>query len=102
MSILSDTELSAALSDLPGWSCVDSHLEKTFTLDDFPQSVAFITRIAFAAEAAAHHPDLLIQYNRVTVRLSTHDAGTQVTQKDLKLARKIEDIVASGAPLAEG
>lgn len=79
---LDDTQLAAALSRLPGWSLKNQAIEKVYTATSFPDAVALLTRIAFDAEAADHHPDLLLEYRRLTVRYWTHTAGG-VTQKDI-------------------
>jgi 4a-hydroxytetrahydrobiopterin dehydratase len=88
---LSDQEIGAALSggDLPGWTYQDGELVKEFALPSFRGAIAFIGRIADAAEAADHHPDLENHYRRVTVRLHTWSERA-VTEKDLALARAIE------------
>jgi 4a-hydroxytetrahydrobiopterin dehydratase len=67
-------------------------LTKSFKFASFREAFSFMTRVAFEAEAMDHHPDWTNVYNRVTVRLSTHDAGGRVTAKDLELARKIQQI----------
>jgi 4a-hydroxytetrahydrobiopterin dehydratase len=78
---LSAAKIKARLSKLPGWSKKGNALVKQFTFKGFPDAIAFVTRLAFDAEAADHHPDLLVSYKRVTVTWSTHDAGG-VTAKD--------------------
>lgn len=89
MTVLSTDEVREALEELDGWEAAGDQITKQFGFDDFPGSVAFVVRIAFAAEAANHHPDLDIRYNQVTVTLSTHSEGG-VTAKDVELARAIE------------
>lgn len=71
----------------------ESYLEKTFTFPDFSNAFAFMTRVAMLAEKAEHHPDWSNVYNSVTIRLSTHDAGNIITEKDRKLARAIDKLV---------
>lgn len=90
---LDDTQLAAALSRLPGWSLKNQAIEKAFTATSFPDAVALLTRIAFDAEAADHHPDLLLEYRRLTVRYWTHTAGG-VTQKDIDGAAMAERLAA--------
>jgi 4a-hydroxytetrahydrobiopterin dehydratase len=89
MSLLSDNDVRAALSDLPGWEAGDGAIVKQFTFDSFRDAIAFINRVADAADAANHHPELTNVYSRVRVSLSTHDANG-VTEKDVKLAHAIE------------
>ncbi|MCC5805137.1 MAG: 4a-hydroxytetrahydrobiopterin dehydratase [Opitutales bacterium] len=89
---LSDSEIEVALSGLPGWSRDGDQLAKTYTFGSFREAVSFITRIAFEAEDMNHHPDLANVYNKVSIALSTHDTGGKITEKDVKLAQKIEDI----------
>ena len=90
---LSDLEIQRALGKLPGWSRRGGQLTKTYRLKSFPAAIAFVSRVADAAERMNHHPDIDIRYTKVTFALSTHDAGG-ITQKDLALAAEIED--ASG------
>jgi 4a-hydroxytetrahydrobiopterin dehydratase len=86
---LSDLDIQRALGSLPGWSRRGTALTKTFTFEKFAEGIAFVDRIAVAADAMDHHPDIDIRYTKVTISLSTHDAGG-VTQADLVLAEKIE------------
>lgn len=69
------------LQKLPGWAVQGDAITRQFTFPGFPDAVAFIVRLGFAAEAADHHPDLLVNYKRVTVTYSTHSEGG-LTQKD--------------------
>ena len=87
--VLSDIEIQRALGQLPGWSRRTNVISKTFTLPTFTAGIAFIRRIADAAEAAQHHPDIDIRYTKITIALSTHDSGG-LTQKDIDLAKAIE------------
>ncbi len=89
MAKLTAEQITAGLAGLPGWSAEDGALVKTFTFPTFPAGVAFVDRVAVAAEEMGHHPDITISYTRITMRLSTHDEGG-VTEKDLALARRIE------------
>ena len=74
------------------WSEEDNQLIKTFEFGDFREAFAFMTRVAFIAEAHNHHPNWSNVYNKVEIRLNTHDAGNTVTQKDFKLAEQIDKI----------
>lgn len=96
---LSEAEIAAVLADeagLTGWSHRDGALEKTFKFKSFKEALSFMVRVGFEAEAMNHHPDWTNVYNRVDLRLSTHDAGNKVTSKDVKLAQVIEKIAWVG------
>jgi len=89
---LSAAEITAALPALPGWTFAADSLAKEFKFGSFREAFSFMTRVGFEAEAMDHHPDWTNIYNRVAIRLNTHDAGGKVTAKDLALARKIQAI----------
>ena len=89
---LTPDEINAALRELPGWRRDGDALAKEFKFGSFREAMSFMVRVGFEAEAADHHPDWTNVYNRVAVRLNTHDAGGKVTAKDLALARKIQAI----------
>jgi 4a-hydroxytetrahydrobiopterin dehydratase len=86
---LSDLEIQRSLGSLPGWSRRGTVLTKTFAWPTFARGIEFVDRVAKAADAADHHPDIDIRYTKVTCTLSTHDAGG-ITEKDLDLAGEIE------------
>lgn len=86
---LSDIAIQRELGALPGWSRRGGALTKTFTLGSFAAAIEMVRRVADAAEAADHHPDIDIRGNRLAFKLSTHAAGG-VTQQDIDLAREIE------------
>ena len=90
---LTDADIDRRLGSLPGWTRKDDGITKQFTFKTFPDAIAFVARIAFDAEAADHHPDILINYKRVTLTFSTHSDGG-LTEKDFDGARKV-DAVAS-------
>jgi 4a-hydroxytetrahydrobiopterin dehydratase len=94
MAVLEPDTLRAALDDLPGWEADGDAIVRSFELDGFPEAIALIVRIGFAAEALDHHPELSNVYSRVTVRLTSHDAGG-VTERDLRLAQRIDQIAGS-------
>ena len=91
MPVLGDDEIRAGLAGLPGWSLENGAICKQFVFDDFLGSVMFVNRITGAAEAANHHPDLAISWNKVTVTLVTHSDGG-VTDADLAMAATIEGL----------
>ena len=88
---LSDLEIRRALGDLPGWSRKGDALSKTYSFARFADGIRFVQQIADVADGMDHHPDIDIRYTKVTFSLSTHDAGG-ITQLDLDLAKKIEEI----------
>jgi len=87
---LGDSEIEVALSGLPGWVLENDQLVKTFVCANFREAVTFLMRLSFEAEEMNHHPELKNVYNRVQIALTTHEAGGKVTEKDVKLAKKIE------------
>ncbi len=89
---LTDTEITERLGALDGWSRDGQAIRKQYTLGGFPDAIAFVTRVAFDAEAADHHPDILISYKRVTLTFSTHSEGG-LTQKDFDGARKVDALL---------
>lgn len=89
MDPLSDSEVSEHLGRLPGWERHGSAIRRTFSFADFEGAMAFVNRVAALAEAADHHPDIDIRFSKVTLTLSTHDAGG-LTGRDFALAGKIE------------
>ena len=89
---LTGAEIAAALAGLDGWSGDSAALVKRFRFADFKAALGFMVRVGFEAEAMNHHPEWTNVYNRVEVRLNTHDAGGQVTAKDVELARRMENI----------
>jgi 4a-hydroxytetrahydrobiopterin dehydratase len=94
-SKLSDVEIHRALGALGGWSRRGNALAKTFAFQRFADGIAFVNRVARIADEMDHHPDIDIRYTKVTITLSTHDAGG-VTQTDFKLAERIEADAVSG------
>lgn len=91
---LSPAEIERALTDLPGWACERDALVKTLKFADFREALAFMLRAGFEAEALNHHPDWTNVYNKVVIRLTTHDAGDKVTAKDVELAKRLERLAS--------
>lgn len=85
-------ELATALHELGGWRLEDGVIVRDLRFEGFRDAIDFIVRVADLAEEADHHPELTNVYSRVTVRLTTHDAGG-VTHRDLALARAIDAVV---------
>jgi 4a-hydroxytetrahydrobiopterin dehydratase len=92
---LSDRQRDESLQGLKGWThdSAGDAIEQVFGFKDFSEAFAFMARVALAAEKAGHHPDWSNSYNRVTIRLTTHDAGG-LSQKDIALAQAIDGIVS--------
>lgn len=88
---LSEAEVSDRLQQLSGWTVQNQQLVCTYQFSDFVEAIAFVNRLVDPAEAAGHHPDLLISYNQVTVSLTTHDAGG-LTNLDFDLAEAIAQL----------
>jgi 4a-hydroxytetrahydrobiopterin dehydratase len=89
---LSDSDVKSRLSERPGWKRDGDALVKTFTFESFPDAIAYVTRLAFDAQEADHHPDLAISYKKVTVTWSTHSDGG-ITAKDFEGAKQ-SDMIA--------
>jgi 4a-hydroxytetrahydrobiopterin dehydratase len=89
MTLLSTGEIDEQLKTLDGWTRDGDAITKQFTFKGFPQAVAFVNRLVPDAEAADHHPDITINYRRVTLSWSTHDEGG-LTAKDIAGARMAE------------
>ena len=85
MEKFTDEQVSTALKEAPEWGEVNGEIQRTYAFDDFVQSMAFVNKVAEAAEERQHHPDILTRYNNVMLTLSTHDAGG-ITEKDFDLA----------------
>ncbi len=89
---LAAAEAATLLRDLQGWTVVDGMLTKEYTTNGWPFTMLVVGAIAFLAESADHHPDLIVTWPKVTVKLSTHDAGG-LTTRDFALAQKIDETV---------
>jgi 4a-hydroxytetrahydrobiopterin dehydratase len=88
MALLTETEIQERLARLPGWERRGQEIRRAWAFADFRASMAFVNRVADLAEAADHHPDIDIRYSKVTLALSTHDAGG-LTARDFDLAEAI-------------
>lgn len=89
MPKLNPDEIGAKLRALPDWELKGNAIAKEYTFKEFMDGIRFINRIAEVAEQMDHHPDITVNYRRVTFTLSTHDQGG-ITEKDFKLADAIE------------
>lgn len=91
-SALTNEQIEEKLATLPGWSHENDALVRTFTFGSFKEAVSFLVRVAFEAEAMNHHPELANVYNKVDIRLTTHDADGKVSEKDIELAGRIDSL----------
>ena len=91
MHALSAEEAAIRLGKLPGWRIEAGELTRTFQFKDFRQALRFVNLTGELAEAAGHHPDIDIRYNRVRLGLTTHDAGG-LTAKDFDLAAQADKL----------
>ena len=91
MGILTESEVLKTLTTLPGWGLAGKGIERQFEFSDFKAAMKFVNAVAEAAEAANHHPDITINYNKVRFTLVSHDAGG-ITQRDVKMAGKINQL----------
>ncbi|MFE3101898.1 4a-hydroxytetrahydrobiopterin dehydratase [Nocardia tengchongensis] len=94
-ALLSDDDIAEALKDLPEWSRTGDSITRTVQAASFLAGIELVRRVAVAAEAANHHPDIDIRWRRVTFTLSTHDAGG-LTPLDTALAREIDRLQTQG------
>jgi 4a-hydroxytetrahydrobiopterin dehydratase len=91
MELLTDDQITAELAESPGWTIEDRQITRTVERKDFKDAIIFVGGAACLAEQANHHPDILIQWNKVTLTLSTHSAGG-LTAADFSLARRISGL----------
>lgn len=94
MEKLSESEIKAGIEASPEWSEVGGEIQRTYLFDDFAASMGFVKKIADYAERVQHHPDILIRYNKVTLTVSTHDAGG-ITKKDFGLAKAADGFASA-------
>ena len=91
MPVLKDSEIKDALKSLAGWVHANNAIERSYEFKDFAGAMAFVNRVAAAAEAVNHHPDIDIRYNKVKLVLTSHDSGG-VTQRDVRMAGTINQL----------
>jgi 4a-hydroxytetrahydrobiopterin dehydratase len=89
MRKLNATQIKAACATVPAWRKRRATITRTFEFKDFPAAIKFVNQVARLAEKAWHHPDLDIRWNKVTLTLTTHDAGG-LTEKDFELAARFD------------
>jgi 4a-hydroxytetrahydrobiopterin dehydratase len=90
---LSQADIDQRMKDLRGWTLQGDEIVKQYTFKNFPEAIAFVSRLAPEAEAADHHPDILINYKRVTLTYSTHSEGG-LTDKDFAGAAGADRLAA--------
>ena len=91
MKTYTEETIQLELKELKGWQFISNGIEKKFKFLDFTQALGFIVQVGVMAEKRNHHPELFNVYNKVTIRLTTHDADG-VTDMDIELAKAIEKI----------
>ena len=89
MATLTAKDLRAGLATVPGWKKQKQIIRRTYPFKDFPAAIKFVNRVARLAEKAWHHPDIDVRWNKVTLSLTTHDAGG-LTAKDFDLAARFD------------
>jgi 4a-hydroxytetrahydrobiopterin dehydratase len=89
MAVHGEDEIARRLGSLPGWRHRGNAIEKVFDRGDFDGSIRFVNEVARLANGQDHHPDITVSWNRVTLTLSSHDAGG-VTDRDFRLAEAVE------------
>ena len=89
MAKLNASQIKEALASVPEWQKKGSSISRTYQFKDFPAAIRFVNNLAKLAEKAWHHPDIDIRWNKVTLNLTTHDAGG-LTEKDFKLAKQFD------------
>ncbi|HHP7229795.1 MAG TPA: 4a-hydroxytetrahydrobiopterin dehydratase [Xenococcaceae cyanobacterium] len=89
--VLTETQISEKIQTLPGWNLDGQEITRTFQFSDFVAAIDFVNKLVEPAEAAGHHPDIAISYNKVTISLTTHDAGG-LTNQDFALAETISQL----------
>jgi len=91
MTAFSEDEIIKRLDDFPGWSLDDGVLHRVFEFDGFPAAIGFMVQASRRIDALNHHPEWTNVYNKVDVRLTSHDAGG-VTASDFELARVLDEL----------
>lgn len=94
MDNLDPDTIEQRMTSVPDWSQTGEAIQRTFNLGGFTEAIDFVQRVAQLAEAENHHPDILIRYAKVTLTLSTHDAGG-LTDRDFDLATRIDGLATA-------
>ncbi len=90
--LLDEDSLASALKKCPLWEQEGDEITRTFEFEEFMEGIDFVNLLAEVADEAQHHPDILIRYDKVTLNLTTHDAGG-ITESDIELAQRIDNLV---------
>ena len=90
---MSDADVARELAALPAWTYDAGEIVRTYDCGNFDGAIGFVNAVAVEANAADHHPDLIVRWKSVTVRLSSHDAGG-ITARDFSLAHAIDRVSA--------
>ena len=91
MAVLDTDQITQELRSLPGWKLAGKAIERRYEFTDFSDAMVFVNKVGELAEAANHHPDIDIRYNKVLLSLMSHDSGG-VTRRDVKMAHKIDGL----------
>ena len=97
MAKLAQEDVEQRLTQFSEWSLTGDAIQRTLKFDNFINAMAFVNKVAELAERVQHHPDILVRYSKVTLTLSTHDAGG-LTEKDFDLARQIDGVAPRSQP----
>ena len=97
--VYGEERVQAELAKLSGWELRDGRLRKQYTFRTFLRAIAFVNSVAYLAEGAGHHPDITINYNKVTLRLITHSEKA-LTDRDFSLAADIDTKLGSKLMIA--
>jgi 4a-hydroxytetrahydrobiopterin dehydratase len=89
---LTDGQIQYALQELPGWAVVNGKLHREFKFKDFTDAFGFMTKVAIEANTMDHHPEWFNVYNKVVVDLVTHNIGNAISELDVTLAKKIDEL----------
>ncbi|MEB3278794.1 MAG: 4a-hydroxytetrahydrobiopterin dehydratase [Lyngbya sp.] len=89
--VLDETEVQQMAAEVPDWQVEGKELKQVMKFKDFVTAMEFVNKLIEPAEAAGHHPDITISYNKVTISLTTHDAGG-LTEKDFAMAKQIDGL----------
>lgn len=90
---IADIDIQGRLAKVPGWTLENGEITRTVELKSFPAAIMFVAAVGYAAEAAQHHPDIVIKYTKVKFSLVTHDAGG-LTENDFAMAEKINSLLS--------